>query len=83
MSNQAWNRKRWATSARRLSLALGPSWQSDHKRSGPGIYRLSRGDPESPLRWRCKRMRTPSEELKAQGHQTRRRVVAWLLGELG
>jgi transposase len=44
---------------------------------------VSRGDPESPLRWTCKSVRKLAAELKAQGHQTSHRMVAELLHELG
>jgi Rhodopirellula transposase DDE domain len=30
---------------------------------------LTRGDPESPLRWTCKSLRKLAEELARQGHQ--------------
>ena len=44
---------------------------------------VTRGDPESPLRWTCKSVRKLATELKAQGHQTSHRMVAELLHELG
>lgn len=44
---------------------------------------VSRGDPESPLRWTCKSVRKLAAELKAQGHQTSHRMIAELLHELG
>ncbi len=44
---------------------------------------VTRGDPESPLRWTIKSIRTLADELKAQGHQTSHRMVAELLQELG
>src|SRR5664279_2743522 len=40
---------------------------------------LSRGDPESPLRWTCKRMQRLSDELNRQGHKTSHRLVGELL----
>lgn len=43
----------------------------------------TRGDPESPLRWTIKSIRTLADELKIQGHQTSHRMVAELLKELG
>jgi transposase len=44
---------------------------------------LSRGDPESPLRWTCKSVRTLTTELRRLGHPTSHRMVADLLHELG
>lgn len=44
---------------------------------------VSRGDPESPLRWTCKSVRKLAAEMRAQGHQTSHRMVAELLHELG
>lgn len=44
---------------------------------------VTRGDPESPLRWTCKSVRKLSEELQHQGHQTSYRSVARLLDGLG
>ncbi len=42
---------------------------------------LTRGDPESPLRWTTKSTRRLAEELKAQGHRVSYRTVANLLHE--
>ena len=44
---------------------------------------LSRGDPESPLRWTCKSVRKLADELNHQGHQVSHELVANLLKELG
>jgi hypothetical protein len=44
---------------------------------------LTRGDPESPLRWTCKSTRRLAAELTNQGHQIGYRSVAWLLQEAG
>src|SRR5215207_5350138 len=44
---------------------------------------VTRGDPESPLRWTCKSVRKLAEELRGTGHATSRRMVAELLHELG
>ena len=44
---------------------------------------LTRGDPESPLRWTCKSVRNLAAELQRQGHQTSHRMVAELLHKLG
>jgi transposase len=44
---------------------------------------VTRGDPQSPLRWTCKSTRRLAEGLKQQGHAVGYRTVAALLGELG
>lgn len=44
---------------------------------------LTRGDPESPLRWTCKSTRRLASELTEKGHQVGYRTVAWLLHEAG
>jgi hypothetical protein len=44
---------------------------------------LTRGDPESPLRWTCKSTRKLALELSGQGHAVSYRTVAWLLHEAG
>lgn len=47
------------------------------------IEPVTRGDPESPLRWTCKSVRRLSAELKRMGHSTSHRMVAELLAEMG
>jgi hypothetical protein len=44
---------------------------------------VTRGDPESPLRWTCKSTRRLAEELTRQGHRVGARTVAVLLHEAG
>jgi transposase len=44
---------------------------------------LTRGDPESPLRWTCKSTRRLAEELTSRGHSVGYRTVADLLHEAG
>ena len=44
---------------------------------------VTRGDPESPLRWTCKSVRKLAEELRRLGHATSHRMVAALLHDLG
>jgi hypothetical protein len=44
---------------------------------------LTRGDPQSPLRWTCKSTRRLAAELTRQGHCVGYRTVAWLLHEAG
>jgi transposase len=43
---------------------------------------VTRGDPESPLRWTCKSVRQLATELKCSGHQTSHRMVAELLHQM-
>ncbi|MEK7232167.1 MAG: ISAzo13 family transposase, partial [Pseudomonadota bacterium] len=47
------------------------------------IEPVSRGDPESPLRWTCKSVRKLSDELKQMGHKISHNLVAELLHEMG
>jgi Rhodopirellula transposase DDE domain len=44
---------------------------------------VTRGDPESPLRWTCKSTRRLSEELVRQDHRVGARTVAILLRKAG
>jgi len=44
---------------------------------------VTRGDPESPLRWTCKSTRRLAEELTRQGYRVGARTVASLLHEAG
>jgi Rhodopirellula transposase DDE domain len=44
---------------------------------------LTRGHPESPLRWTCKSTRNLAEELNRQGHPISDRTVAKLLYDAG
>jgi transposase len=44
---------------------------------------VTRGDPESALRWTTKSVRRLADELVAMGHRTSHRMVAELLAELG
>jgi transposase len=53
----------------------------------PDLERLvdpvSRGDPESPLRWTCKSLRRLAAELRPFGHRVSHRLVADLLHAAG
>jgi hypothetical protein len=44
---------------------------------------VTRGDPESPLRWTCKSTTKLTKELQAHGHQVSQRTVWALLDQLG
>ncbi len=46
------------------------------------IEPVTRGDPESPLRWTCKSVRNLSDELNLMGHKTSHRMVAEILHEM-
>jgi hypothetical protein len=43
---------------------------------------VTRGDPETPLRWTCKSVRQLAAELQRLGHQTSHRMVADLLHQM-
>ena len=43
---------------------------------------VTRGHPQSPLRWTCKSVRQLAEELKGMGHRTSHRMVAELLHQM-
>ena len=47
------------------------------------IEPVTRGDPESPLRWTCKSTATLADELTRQQHPVSDRTVAALLKEAG
>jgi hypothetical protein len=42
---------------------------------------VTRGNPQSPLRWTCKSVRNLADELRAQGHEASHMLVAELLHE--
>ena len=65
---------------RRKTVASDATLTSDLERL---IDPVTRGDPESPLRWTCKSVRKLAEELRGMGHATSHRMVAELLHELG
>ena len=44
---------------------------------------MTRGNPESPLRWTCRSTRNLAEELRRQGHRVGERTVALLLHRAG
>lgn len=44
---------------------------------------VTRGDPESPLRWTCKSLRVLASELGKKGHIVSHQLVAELLREMG
>jgi hypothetical protein len=62
-------------------------FEDKHPEVWPALERLvdpvTRGDPESPLRWTCKSTRSLSFELLAQGIRVSDRTIAKLLSEHG
>jgi len=72
-------RIRAAGGGRKAKAVLDPGL----KRALEGLVEpVSRGDPESPLRWTCKSTRRLAKELAAEGYQVSHRLVAELLHEL-
>jgi transposase len=65
---------------RKRTVDTDPTLRKDLERL---IEPVTRGDPESPLRWTCKSLRRLAAELTRQGHATSHRMVADLLHELG
>jgi transposase len=65
---------------RKSTVIADPSLLVDLERL---LEPVTRGDPESPLRWTCKSVRNLAEELQSQGHPTSYRSVARLLDGLG
>src|SRR5215207_1084592 len=74
------DRIRRAGGGRHKAVATDTTLKGDLERL---IDPVTRGDPESPLRWTCKSVRKLAEELQGMGHATSRRMVAQLLHELG
>jgi hypothetical protein len=65
---------------RKRTTQTDPTLQQDLERL---VDPVTRGDPESPLRWTCKSVRKLAEQLNRLGHSTSHRMVAELLHELG
>jgi hypothetical protein len=65
---------------RKKTVATDLSLQTDLESL---VEPLTRGDPESPLRWTCKSARVLSAQLNRMGHQTSHRLVAELLKHMG
>lgn len=73
-------RLRRAGAGRKRAVSQDPSLITDLERL---VEPVTRGDPQSPLRWTCKSTRTLAEELKAEGHKTNHKMVGELLRGLG
>src|SRR3954470_10509856 len=74
------DRIRRAGGGRKRAVERDATLRSDLERL---IDPVTRGDPESPLRWTCKSIRKLAEELERMGHATSHRMVAELLHGLG
>ncbi|MGH3182584.1 MAG: ISAzo13 family transposase [Streptosporangiaceae bacterium] len=73
------NRVRKAGGGRKRTVAIDPTLRSDLERL---VEPVTRGDPQSPLRWTCKSVRKLAAELGVQGHRVSRQLVMALLHEL-
>ncbi len=69
-------RIRRAGAGRKKTVDRDPTLVSDLERL---VEPVTRGDPESALRWTCKSVRRLADELVSQGHQTSATMVAKLL----
>lgn len=65
---------------RKRAVDLDPTLLSDLENL---IDPVTRGDPESPLRWTSKSVRKLADELNTMGHKTSHRMIAELLREMG
>ena len=65
---------------RKKTVSKQPSLREDLERL---VEPVTRGDPESPLRWTSKSVRKLAKELRQQGHQVSHQLVSELLHELG
>jgi hypothetical protein len=64
---------------RKRTAEKDPSLREDLDRL---VDPVTRGDPESPLRWTCKSVRRLAEELQREGHAVSYQTVAELLHEM-
>ncbi len=65
---------------RKSNVSKDPSLSDDLERL---VEPVTRGDPESPLRWTSKSVRKLAKELQGIGHQVSHELVSELLHELG
>src|SRR5271168_2685406 len=73
-------RVRRAGGGRKKTVDIDATLKADLERL---VDPVTRGDPESRLRWTSKSVRKLAEELNHMGHRTSHRMVAELLHELG
>lgn len=76
----AQGRIRRAGGGRKTTVSKDPSLCQDLERL---VEPVTRGDPESPLRWTCKSVRKLAAELAKGGHQVSYQLVSELLHDLG
>src|SRR2546421_5341003 len=77
---EAEGRIRKVGGGRKKTVSKDASLQQDLERL---VEPVTRGDPESPLRWTCKSVRKLAEELVHKGHQVSHQLVSELLHERG
>src|SRR5437870_13902126 len=77
---EAEGRIRKVGGGRKKTVSKDASLQQDLERL---VEPVTRGDPESPLRWTCKSVRKLAAALRRLGHTTSHRLVAELLHALG
>jgi len=65
---------------RKKAVDIDPKIKEDLSRL---IEPVTRGDPESPLKWTCKSLRKLSSEMKKMEHNISHRIVGELLHEMG
>ena len=65
---------------RKKTVETDPGVHTDLERL---VEPTTRGDPETPLRWTCKRVRHLAAELRKRGHRVSHQWVAVALHELG
>jgi hypothetical protein len=65
---------------RKKTVEQDPSLLRDLERL---VEPVTRGDPESPLRWTCKSLRKLAGELLQMGHHTSHQMVGRMLHDLG
>jgi len=74
------NRTRGAGGGRKKTVDTNPELRSALEML---LEPVTRGDPESALRWTCKSLRVLAAELKRRGHPVSHRLVGELLHEMG
>ena len=77
----AWEgRIRRSGGGRKTTVSKDPSLREDRERL---VEPVTRGDPESPLRWTCQSVRKLAKELGKRGHQVSHQLVSEVLHDLG
>lgn len=74
------HRRRWPGGGRKRLTETDPTLLDDLERL---VDPVTRGDPESVLRWTCKSTTKLAEELGRKGHRVSPRKVGYLLNALG